>query len=135
KGETVKLPDNDTTWTASEKTLAPGKPVTLSWDNGEGLTFQIGLQIDDEYMFTVSQTVRNATGKPVSLFPWARVRRDYTPETAGYYILFEGLLGVADGTLHNTSYSSAKSEGEKHNGIAFDETTTGGWAGFTDKYW
>jgi YidC/Oxa1 family membrane protein insertase len=134
-GENVKLPDNDTVWTASDKTLAPGKPVTLSWDNGEGLTFHIGFAVDDEYMFTVTQTVRNATDKPVSLFPWSRVRRDYKPETSGYYVLFEGLLGVADNTLHNTSYDSAKSEGEKHNGIAFDSSTTGGWAGITDKYW
>ena len=27
----------------STSQLAPGKPVTLSWDNGEGLTFQIGI--------------------------------------------------------------------------------------------
>ena len=48
----MKLPDNDTVWTASADTLAPGKPVTLSWDNGAGLTFQIGLAVDDDYMFT-----------------------------------------------------------------------------------
>ncbi|HVY15682.1 MAG TPA: membrane protein insertase YidC [Rhodopila sp.] len=134
-GETVKLPDDDTVWTASGKTLSPGQPVTLSWDNGEGLTFQIGLAIDDDYMFTVTQTVKNATAKPVNLFPWSRIRRDYLPETSGYYVLFEGLLGVADGTLHNTTYSSAKSEGEKNKGVAFDTATTGGWAGITDKYW
>lgn len=134
-GQTVKLPDNDTMWTASSDTLAPGKPVTLSWDNGEGLTFQIGLAVDDNYMFTVTQTVRNATGNPVSLFPWSRIRRDYKPEVSGYYVLFEGLLGVADGRLQNTTYASAKSEGDKHNGIAFDATGTGGWAGITDKYW
>src|ERR1700760_2885178 len=41
-GDPVKLPDTEkTTWTASSDTLAPGKPVTLSWDNGAGLTFQI----------------------------------------------------------------------------------------------
>ena len=55
EGETVKLPGNDTTWTASSDTLTPGKPVTLSWDNGAGLTFQINLTIDDDYMFSVSQ--------------------------------------------------------------------------------
>ena len=59
-GVSVKLPDNDTIWTASSDTLTPGKPVTLSWDNGAGLTFQIGLTIDDEYMFSVNQTVKNS---------------------------------------------------------------------------
>jgi YidC/Oxa1 family membrane protein insertase len=134
-GDDIKLPGNDTVWTASEKTLAPGKPVTLSWDNGAGVTFEINLAIDDDYMFTVSQTVRNTSGKPVSLFPWSRIRRDHKPETSGYYILFEGLLGDIGGTLHNVTYDKAKSAGDKANGVAFDGTTTGGWAGMTDKYW
>ena len=100
-------------WTASADTLSAGHPVTLSWDNGAGLTFELQLSVDDDYMFNVQQSVKNATGAPVKLFPWARVRRDYTPEVAGYYILFEGLLGVVDGTLHETTYPKAKSEGEK----------------------
>ena len=134
-GEQVKLPDNDTVWTGSGGTLSAGHPVTLSWDNGAGLTFQITLSVDDDYMFTVQQSVKNATGAPVKLFPWARIRRDYTPEVAGYYILFEGLLGVVDGKLQESTYSNAKSEGEKKNGIAYEATATGGWAGITDKYW
>ncbi len=135
EGETVKLPGNDTIWTASGGKLSPGNPVTLSWDNGAGLVFQIGLTIDDNYMFAVSQTVRNSTGQPVKLFPWSRIRRDYKPEVSGYYVLFEGLLGVVDDKLENTTYDKAKSEGDKHAGLAYDATTTGGWAGITDKYW
>jgi len=134
-GEQLKLPGNDTVWTASAETLSPGKPVTLSWDNGAGLTFQILLNVDDNYMFAVKQTVKNATDKPVSLFPWARIRRDYKPEVSGYYVLFEGLLGVANGKLQETTYDNAKSEAEKKNNIAFEATSTGGWAGITDKYW
>jgi YidC/Oxa1 family membrane protein insertase len=134
-GAQVKVPGSDTLWTASADTLSAGHPVTLSWDNGEGLTFELQLSIDDDYMFSVRQGVKNATGQPVKLFPWARISRDYTPEVAGYYILFEGLLGVTDRTLHEITYAKAKSEGEKANGIAYDATTTGGWGGITDKYW
>jgi YidC/Oxa1 family membrane protein insertase len=134
-GETVKVPGNDTTWSASADTLTTAKPIQLTWDNGQGLTFQIGLAIDDHYMFTVSQTVRNATGQPVRLYPWSRIRRDYQPEVSGYYVLFEGLLGVVDNTLQETTFAKAKSEGEKRNGLAYDGTGKGGWAGITDKYW
>ena len=134
-GEQVKLPDNDTVWAGSGGTLSAGHPVTLSWDNGAGLTFQITMSVDDDYMFAVQQSVKNATGAPVKLFPWARIRRDYTPVVAGYYILFEGLLGVVDGKLQESTYSNTKSEGEKKNGIAYEATATGGWAGITDKYW
>jgi YidC/Oxa1 family membrane protein insertase len=134
-GERVKVPGQDTLWTASADTLSTGHPVTLSWDNGAGLTFRLQLSVDDDYMFSVQQSVENATGAPVTLFPWSRVRRDYTPVTAGYYILFEGLLGVVDGTLHETTYANTKSEGDKKEGVAYDATSTGGWAGITDKYW
>jgi len=133
--EATKLPDNDTVWTASADTLGPGRPITLSWNNAAGLTFLIEMSVDDDYMFTVRQSVRNATGQAMSLFPWSRIRRDYKPEVSGYYVLFEGLLGVVDGTLQETTYDKAKSEGEKKGGIAFDATATGGWAGITDKYW
>ena len=134
-GEQVKLPGNDTVWAGSGGTLSAGHPVTLSWDNGAGLTFQLTFSVDDDYMFGVQQSVKNTTGTPVKLSPWSRIRRDYTPQVAGYYILFEGLLGVVDGTLQETTYAKAKSEGEKKNGIAYDATATGGWAGITDKYW
>ena len=134
-GADIKLPGNDTVWAASAGVLAPGRPVTLSWNNGAGVTFQIVMSIDDNYMFAVDQTVKNATGQPVQLFPWSRIRRDYKPEVAGYYVLFEGLLGEVDGTLQETSYDKAKSEGEKNHGLAYDATTSGGWAGITDKYW
>jgi YidC/Oxa1 family membrane protein insertase len=134
-GVSVKLPGDDTVWTASAPELAVGKPVTLSWGNGAGLTFEIVLSIDENYMFSVDQRVENASGGPVTLFPWARIRRDYTPQVAGYYVLFEGLLGVVDGTLQETTYAKTKSDGDKKGGIAYDATAPGGWAGMTDKYW
>lgn len=134
KGETVKLPDQNTLWTGTGQ-IAPDKTAHLTWDNGEGLSFAIDITVDRNYMFRVSQTVTNASGKPVTLTPWARIRRDYTPEVAGYYLLHEGLLGVLGGTLKELTYKAAKSDGEKHNGLAYDHTGPGGWAGFTDKYW
>jgi YidC/Oxa1 family membrane protein insertase len=135
-GASMKLPDNNTEWSTSGDTLSAGHPVTLSWDNGAGLTFHIELSVDDDYMFTVRQSVNNVGGAPVTLFPWSRVRRDYTPETSGYYILFEGLLGIVDNTLQEMTYSSAKSETEKKKtDNAYSATASGGWAGFTDKYW
>ena len=135
-GETAKLPGDDTLWTASAPELTVDHPVTLSWSNGEGLTFRIVLSIDDHYMFSVQQQVQNSTGQPVKLFPWQRIRRDYTPETSGYYILFEGLLGVDHGRLQEYNYASTRSNAkDKPNDVAYEATGTGGWAGITDKYW
>ncbi len=135
-GEHIALPGPDTVWTASAKTLSPGHPVTLSWDNGAGLTFRIALTIDDNYMFGVTQSVDNATKAAVGLFPWMRIRRDYTPPVSGYYILFEGLTGVAHDRLQEMGYPKAKSDAkDKPDNVAYEATSKGGWAGFADKYW
>ncbi len=135
-GETAELPGEDTVWTASAPELQVGHPVTLSWSNGQGLDFRIVLSIDEHYMLSVRQEVHNATGQPVKLFPWARVRRDYTPETAGYYILFEGVLGVTHDRLQEYKYNQVASDAKKkQSDVAYAETSTGGWAGITDKYW
>jgi YidC/Oxa1 family membrane protein insertase len=134
-GSNVKTPGVDTLWTTSDTELTAAKPATLSWDNGAGLTFQIVFSVDDNYMFTVDQRVKNDTGAPVTLFPWARIRREYKPDVAGYYVLFEGLLGVVDGTLQETTYPNAISEAKKNDGVAYTATSPGGWAGITDKYW
>jgi len=130
----IKLPDNDTLWSGSGE-VTPGKPAVLTWDNGQGQTFELVIAVDDNFMFSVQQRVRNAGQQPVSLYPWSRIRRDYTPPTLGYYILHEGLLGVLGGTLKEQKYSAVKSGGEKTGGVSLENSGTGGWAGITDKYW
>ncbi|GAC1477711.1 MAG: hypothetical protein NVS2B11_00600 [Acetobacteraceae bacterium] len=95
----LKVPQPDTRWTPSAPELTTTKPVTLSWENGAGQVFEIVVSVDDQYMFTVEQRVRNMLGTAVQVHPWSRIRRDYKPVTAGYYILQEGLLGVLGGRL------------------------------------
>jgi YidC/Oxa1 family membrane protein insertase len=132
----VKVPDDSTVWTASAGQLTPQSPVTLSWDNGAGLTFQLLLAVDDQYMFTVTQSVINHGAASVQLFPWSRVVRDYKPVEQSSYVLFDGPLGVFNNTLKQESYKSLKSDGSAvAGGTAFSETSPGGWIGITDKYW
>ena len=84
--------------------LSPGAPVTLSWDNGSGLTFRRTLAINDDYMITVDDSVESALASPLTLFPYGLVRRHGTPATTGIYILHEGALGVFDETLREEDY-------------------------------
>jgi YidC/Oxa1 family membrane protein insertase len=132
----TRVPDGNTEWQASAPRLAPDSPVTLTWDNGQGQVFEIALTLDANYMVGVEQRVRNAGAEPVSVLPWARIRRERTPHLAGYYVLHEGFIGVIDGRLQEMTYAGVKSEGEKRRGPGFEQETRGGsWAGFTDKYW
>jgi len=125
----TKVPDDTTLWTATPGALAPGKPVTLSWDNGQGLVFTRTVALDDNYMFTITQQVRNTGTKPVTLFPYGLVSRTGEPQHKSYYLLHEGPLGVLGNTLKEISYDDLK----KDNRI--EQASTGGWLGITDKYW
>jgi YidC/Oxa1 family membrane protein insertase len=123
------VPGRDSLWQADRETLAPGSPVTLSWDNGQGLHFEQRLSLDDNYMFTVTQSVANSGQADVELSSYGLVSRTGTPKVLGYYILHEGLLGVVDNTLHEIDYKDLVKEGPQQF------ATTGGWLGITDKYW
>jgi YidC/Oxa1 family membrane protein insertase len=132
----TRVPDAETDWTASGGPLGPGRPVTLSWDNGQGQAFQVVLSVDENYMFTAEQRVTNAAAEAVQVLPWARIRRERTPETAGFFILHEGFTGVLDGRLREVTYSDAKSEAaQRRGGVAMEQETGAGWLGITDKYW
>ena len=125
----VVVPGPDTVWTADRDTLTAQSPVTLRWDNGQGLVFERTISIDDNYMFTVVQRVVNHGDKPVQLASYGRVLRFGQPVVQGYYVLHEGPYGVFDGSLKEYSYKNIQDD----KAVKF--TTTGGWLGFTDKYW
>jgi YidC/Oxa1 family membrane protein insertase len=123
----VAVPTDTTEWTADRTTLTPAQPVTLSWDNGQGLRFERRIAIDEHYMFTITDRVTNSGGAPVQLASYGLVQRIGTPRTEGFFILHEGPIGVFNNTLHEYSYSDLST--------AVQQRSAGGWLGFTDKYW
>ena len=129
--EGVAVPDEKTVWTADVRELAPGRPVTLSWDNGQGLRFFQEIAVDDTFMFTVRRRVENHGTEAVAVSPFGVIARIGTPWISGFYILHEGLLGVFDGTLAEHDYTDLHDE----PGGRIKALSTGGWLGITDKYW
>jgi YidC/Oxa1 family membrane protein insertase len=129
-GDPVKVPGTDTVWRQEGAgTLGIGRPITLVWDNEEGVTFRRTIAVDDKYLFTVRDEVANRSAAPVALHPYALLSRHGTPKTEGFYILHEGLIGVLNDKLEEVSYSDI----EKKKAISFD--TKNAWLGITDKYW
>ena len=125
----VKVPDEDSVWTTSADVLTQNAPVTLSWDNGEGLTFERTITLDDGFMFTVNDRVRATGDTTATLFPYGLIGRDGMPYTSGFFILHEGPIGVFNETLEEIDYDTLQDDGE----AVFN--STGGWVGMTDKYW
>ena len=137
-GSTARLPDRDTVWQQEGSgALSPSNPVTLKYDNGEGLTFRRTIAIDDRYLFTVKDDVTNVGNAPVTLYPFALISRHGTPEVSGYYILHEGLIGyLGDKGLQEHGYKAvAEAPVLGNGGRGFEFNVTNGWLGITDKYW
>ncbi len=130
-GATIVLPDPNTLWTADRDLLTPQAPVTLSWDNGHGLVFHRRIEVDDQYMFTVTDSVENKSDAEVAIYPYALVSRQGKPQTSGYSVLHEGMIGVIGDAVEEPTYESIEKEPKATKSIE----STGGWLGFTDKYW
>jgi YidC/Oxa1 family membrane protein insertase len=123
------MPNADTLWQAEGERLTPDTPVILRWDNGQGLAFAQELSVDRDYMFAARRTVTNSGTAPVTLYPYGLLSRWGTPSTMGFYILHEGPIGVFNQTLDEVNYDDVAEERQ------IERESTGGWLGFTDKYW
>ena len=134
----VPLPQPDTLWSADRTTLSPGKPVTLRWDNGTGLSFTRKIEIDENFVFTVTQSVRNATAAPLALAPYSLVARfsDATESILPFKPLFifqDGALGIFGEDYREADYEDMRDAFDAGDGYRYE--AAGGWMGLTDKYW
>ena len=143
--EGIALPQPDTLWAADKSTLAPGRPVTLRWDNGAGLQFTRKIDIDENFVFTVTQSVLNTTGAPLALTPYSRIARfsDATESILPFKPLFifqDGALGVFGEDYRDADYEDMRDAydakvANPRSGAEYRYDATGGWMGLTDKYW
>ena len=130
-GSSVALPGPDTVWKQQgSSTLGVNHPVALTYDNGQGLVFTRTISVDEHYLFTIKDAVKNNGTDPVALFAYALISRHGTPQVQGYYILHEGLIGVmGDQGLQEMAYKKI----EDKKSVTWDVTNA--WLGITDKYW
>ena len=130
-GRTAAMPGPDTVWKQDGSgTLGVDHPITLTYDNGQGLVFTRSIAVDDHYLFTIKDQVANRGGAPVTLFPYGLISRHGTPPVLGYYILHEGPIGMmgSDGEKEESYKKIADLKSESWD-------VTDAWLGFTDKYW
>ncbi|MEM7651152.1 MAG: membrane protein insertase YidC, partial [Pseudomonadota bacterium] len=127
----TKVPGKDTQWFVLGNTeLSPGNPVTLFWNNDRGVTFERTLEIDEQFMFTITQRVINNSQSPVTLYPYGLIaQKGVPPGFEGTWISHEGPIGFYDKKLFNESYKSLRKSNKS------SATSDTGWLGFTDKYW
>ena len=131
-GEGVAAPDANSVWTASAPTLTPGKPVTLSWSNATGQTFQLIVSVDSDYLFTVNQRVSNAGSGAIAVRAYGLVSRATKSADPTGWTMHVGPMGfLNDAANYEIDWETLDEAGPA--GEQF--TSNGGWLGFTDKYW
>lgn len=148
-GDGVALPDDQTIWTADKSKLTPDSPVTLSWSNETGQTFEIALSIDENYLITAEQRVTNRGANAIALKPYSLINRtrdiNNVPkgeasswtihigpvgvfdEAANYDVDYENLAGKEPGFFTNMFGTSAAAGTNSFHDVS--------WLGFSDKYW
>ena len=133
------VPNADTLWSLeSGSDLTPESPITLRWDSPSGLIFRRDVAVDEDYMFSITQSIENPTDTAHRAAPYGIIARHGLPELTGFFILHEGVVAMTDGTLIEEDYDTvtemdvSPALGTNGEQIAITEE---GWIGFTDKYW
>jgi YidC/Oxa1 family membrane protein insertase len=111
------------------RTLTNKSPVTIKWDNKEGIIFKKKIELDEKYLFKISQEIQNNSSKSLELYPYAQITRNKIPDDIqNFYISHEGFIGVFNDELKEDDYDDVED-----NKIVREANE--GWLGITDKYW
>lgn len=126
----VKLPNNETIWNSDSEVLTPEKPVNLFWVNEDGVKFLIAITVDENYLFTIEQTIVNNSNQELPVQSYGLINRKYTAVEKAVNILHQGPIGCIYENLKEYSYDDIKDKKiEKFSASKVD------WIGITDKYW
>ena len=126
----IDLPSANTVWRANKKILRSGESVMLTWINRQGITFQMDIYLDKEYMFTIRKSIKNGSGNKLVVQDYSLINRIFEQEKK-FAISHEGPLGVFNGILDEVSYEDLQSK----NKVEFNDNKAGSWFGISDKYW
>jgi YidC/Oxa1 family membrane protein insertase len=132
--KTLLLPNEETCWKVDTPDncllLSEKSPLLLSWDNGNGLKFERRISIDEHYVITIEDSVKNYGTRRVSLKLTAVICREFEKkDTNGAFSCYEGPIGYFKGKLEEISYEDIM------KGKNIEHKSDGGWFGITDKYW
>jgi len=130
----ISLPTAKTLWKVKgNNKLSAGNPVIVEWNNKSGLIFRKKIELDDKFLFRITQEIQNKSSEIVELYPYAQITRNQKPileagSMSGTLILHDGFIGVFNQDLEEYDYDDIKDKKKEHNAES-------GWLGITDKFW
>ncbi len=129
-GNKIKIPTKESVWSVKgTNILSDNSPIVLQWNNGEGIIYEKKIELDNKYLFRITQQVRNNSNSSIDLYPYAQMTRNKIPDDIqNFYIQHEGFIGVFDDELKEDDYDDIKEK-------KIVRESNEGWLGITDKYW
>jgi len=125
----IEIPNAQTNWSVSGNSkLTDQSPIKLTWSNNQGITFEKEIALDDKFLFTIKQRVKNSSDKAYDFYSYGQIIRNKIPEISNFYILHEGLIADLDDELIEEDYDDIQEK-------KFTKTAQKGWLGIGDKYW
>ena len=125
----IDLPNNNSLWKVDGNSkLSEKNDVKIIWENKQGLIFEKIISIDNQYLFTVKQNIKNRTKNIYNFYPYGQIIRKELPEIIDFFILHEGPIGVFDQQLVEKDYKDIIDK-------KFSKNANEGFLGITDKYW
>ena len=125
----VDVPNAQTVWQIEgNNKLTPNRPVNLIWENDLGIKFQKKISLDNQYLFTIDQSITNSTNNKYDFYSYGQIIRKTAPEVTNFYILHEGFQAVLDDELIEEDYDDIQEK-------KFSRKASQGWLGIGDKYW
>ena len=125
----VDVPNAQTVWQIEgNNKLTPNRPVNLTWENDLGIKFQKKISLDNQYLFTIDQSITNSTNNKYDFYSYGQIIRKTAPEVTNFYILHEGFQAVLDDELIEEDYDDIQEK-------KFSRNVSNGWLGIGDKYW
>jgi len=125
----ISLPNATSVWKTTDKELTSEKPIVLTWSSPNGLKIIRKISLDNNYLFTIHDTFENNTDEEIDVFPYALINKNIQGIENSRSVVHEGISGVLDGTLKEFKYGQIK------KGDSKVLESTGGWLGFSDRYW
>jgi YidC/Oxa1 family membrane protein insertase len=110
--------------------LTDANPLTLQFTSGAARIDRT-ITIDDDYMFTITDTVTNTSSEPITLTPSVQMRQRSIQELLQPSPqAHAGVIGT-----YGTKTSQMRSYKDLSQGKGVIEDVNAGWIGLTTKYW
>lgn len=123
----AELPDSEAEWHTSDNALTPDTPITLSWE-GKEIKLVREISVDNNYMFTVVDTLHNKSEKAVTVSLNGALVRATENAPKNPTSVHTGFVSLVNNRLKESAYTDVEDE-------TISYKTQGGWSGLTDKYW